>query len=534
MQNPSALTPKRGLGLSGLALLIVFMPAAFGCVESWSISVALILMAATAYFAARLPAPEGPSLVPAALWLAALAGVQALFFAKVTDPSSLHPFSPNPYRSLQAMLLWAGYALLLWSAPKLVRSKSEGRLILTIAFATGVAVALMGLEQRSYPEVFIYGLRRVRRGAAFGPFYNRDHAATMMTMAASCGWALIFDWWRKSPRSIMEKWARVTLLGALVATTHYAVFRTTSRGAMLSTACGVAAGMSAVIFATWREGARPWGKVAAVLALPALGVWKLLGPALAVQDKSVAFRLSMYSSAWQAIRDFPLFGAGLGAVLTAFRPYQDTLIDEGMVEHIHSDWLEIVYAGGLLGSMPYLLTWIATARWLLLRIPALPPGPPQWSFAALLGGLAAFATHGLVDFSFQTPAVGMLAFLILSLLRSPGLFSDADRIDEDHRRLAPRTPMILVALLVMIGALWIGYSGRGRPRWSNPQIEAEFQDALTLYNGAGDPEKLRRALAAAEGPYDFDPLDPRFRSLYAAILAKLNRGNDARALGPTG
>ena len=518
-----------------LLLTLIFAPLAFASVEPWAqaaLQVSMFAQAAKTYAEGRdvWPNPLYKNLLPAALGLALLGLLQALNENPVTAPSSLLFTAWRP-ATLSASLNWLFYAAVLYAVPQVINTPERFEKLMWTLFGLGVTVGLVGMFQKSGDTTLVYGLRQVR-GEAFGPFINRDHGAHYLVMAAMCGLGLFFSGWRDLARQqshtrlfdlLAIQFLKLVMVGAMV----YGVYRTGSRGGLHSFAFavllfGVIAGS---FLKTGRYRAAAWLGVALLSAGYGLFLNSnryLLGFQDGEMVRSVTLRFSMYRSALAMIRDFPLFGSGLGAVEFAFPPYKLPDMPElGLVRHVHSDWMELFVQAGFAGGLLYVFGLLFALggffrTWLHCRSFRL-----KAMYGGALGALLAAAVHNFVEFGSQMPANALTFFALAGALASgPPAWAGRRSADEEgpeparRRRRQRRAAWALAGLLALaalppvvawqydLRAAEAGYPLKARLLESalawRPNPQYAFRLALAHYNAAfADPANYEADLAAA-------------------------------------
>lgn len=410
--------PSRALeGL--LYALTAFGVFAFGGVEPWSRAVieVLALLLALACFLKGRPAA---SLAGSYFWLfpAAVAAFGCLQLATVVapgDPRPLRPFTATPHETQASIMLWAAYAAVLWSVPRVIVTPDSARRYARFLFGVGLTLACLGLLQTATGGDKLYWLRYAPRLKSFGSYYNRDHAANILLMSSAFGLGLFYA----RPHRLLAGGLFVVFLG-LVACESQASF----------IAVALAAAAVAFIGADFARSARRRRlRGGAALAGAALAIFFAYyhvvasADAGALIDRSVMGRLSIYGDSFRWWRDSPLFGTGLGGFETIYPSYQDLGL-LGTASHAHSDWIEFTLETGLLGLIGALLAaglavFFAARTWREAR---------SGEMRALIGGglaaAAAFAAHSLFDFSFQIPANAIMFFAGLGFLLSAPSWAD--------------------------------------------------------------------------------------------------------------
>ena len=121
------------------------------------------------------------------------------------------------------------------------------------------------------------------------------------------------------------------------------------------------------------------------------------------------------------VRDFPLFGVGLGCWPELYPHYRHPPWLNQFAPATHNDYLQLLTETGAIGFL--LLGWFFGAAAIKLyqglktqRSTTLPV------YAALLAAICTMAVHEIFDFNLQTPANALLFVLILGLaLRMGGV-----------------------------------------------------------------------------------------------------------------
>jgi O-antigen ligase len=544
-----------------LYAIAVFGPFAFGCVEPWSRAAleTLIFLLALSCFLRGRPAedpPAGKDFWLLASGFAALGVVQLGVFAPADGPRPLAPFTSAPHATRAAVLLWASYAALLYSVPRVVETHEAARRFVRFLFGLGIVLAAFGLVQGATSPDKLYWARQTWR-AGFGPYYNRDHAANLMLMAMALGAGLLVSRSRRGESLDGPPGRHLRLQGG-IATGALLLFSAIvicgSRGALLALLLsGAALALLGAGFAERRKERR--ARAAAALAAGAFVVFfafQYVGAGAAAGarvDTSISGRFSIYGDARRWWRDAPLFGTGLGSFETVYPSYQDQEL-RASVAHAHSDWLEIALEGGtaglLLAALTAALAGLAAVRaWRRSR---------STEMRALIGGglgaALAFAVHSLFEFCFQIPGNAVFFLMIVGFLLSAPAW--ADKAGGRGKPAAPGAPAATLAAAAFLllawsavrpaAAAWIaGESGTPAeraasltrayaldpdPRFLVKLAEADYAAGLV----STDLKTMRASLAysfaaLARSPFDFQAL-----SYAGAGLWRLSRAADSTAI----
>ncbi len=296
-----------------------------------------------------------------------------------------------------------------------------------------------------------------------------------------------------------------------------------------------------------------WAPAALALALVAatgmsLASWAAAGgqSVNAVADTvepDLGSRIAVASQGRAVVRDFPLFGTGLGSWLHAFRPYQAPPVEGGIWDHAHDDYLELLADSGVVGTLFAVLFAIAVVgaarrdradgsgtRALARRDARDPAGPrppafeiSEWKAAlaelpfirwGLAGGVAAILVHSFVDFGLRMPANLLLLMTILALLVLRGRPQPTGR--------ATGVAVLLVLVAVAVAPLLANAALKATGRHPLSPNEA-LDDADVKLAEEGDDGRAE-CLAMVRRAVDWSPAD---REAQVALATTLGDGPEA-------
>lgn len=385
---------------------------------------------------------------------------------------------------------------------------------------------------------------------ATGPFVNPDHFANYLAMILPLALAAALLRIDLVPRASASPVRMASMATAFVILC--AIVLSLSRGGWISAALCVGA-LIAMFFAQPEHRRAVFARQANArslrwVALGAAGLFvfalMLIGPqGRSLTDvrlaESVSTGLSLsergmlYRRTLAMIRDFPLFGVGMGAWGELFTRYVSAPWSQYFYyRDAHNDYVQFAAESGLLAFLA--LGWLA---WRLLRRigAAMRSGDPRkWPLlAAVVAAVIATALHELIDFNLHVPANAVLLAVLLGLglrLATPAPAADSG---EHGWWAAPRPLLAAVAagaLLLIFAAL--GQKDVAYPNFLPPAKTLRAAGARVIAHPA-DSEGHYRMATLGEGAMSqqaqmrelntavwLDPTDPDKRDTYASMLAR--------------
>ncbi|HYL58296.1 MAG TPA: O-antigen ligase family protein, partial [Candidatus Acidoferrales bacterium] len=260
-------------------------------------------------------------------------------------------------------------------------------------------------------------------------------------------------------------------------------------------------------------------------------------------------RFAVWVASLPIVREFPLFGVGLGAWPEAFFRFQPAPRSDLLYNAAHNDYVELLADVGMLG--------IGLAGWLVFRIAArfrsaLRKIPRRMlpALAALVSGIIAMAVIEFFDFDLQVPANIVQPALLTGLALRMGEFNESSEaaLEADVAPSAGRTGIgtrrwacvAASAGAVALGAIAMRQTGDPYP-YDIVQPESVTDARNLLLSYPYNPETHRMLLAKFGDAMDsrarsreietwqwLDPIDPLARDAYARDL--LDNGNRAEAM----
>jgi len=301
---------------------------------------------------------------------------------------------------------WVGCAAWFVAVSRTVARPEEARLLALALFASGAAVAALGLAQYLFGVAAIY--QAIPPAATF---VNKNIAAQYVVATLPLGLAALVEWprLRVTARGVVCALAAVAMAVFLVVTVTrsawlaawaeiLAVVTITAGARRLRLSRSMAAAVVIVIgLVTVLSGMA--GRLRAVL-LPAPAAHGETAP---MYYTSIQHRQAIWLNTGAMIADAPVLGVGLGNHKVHYPPYARRIaFDERMsartqLDHVHNDPLQLAAETGLVGAaLCTWLLWTSVATW-RRAAPALPRSlTVAWAAAAI-----GIATDALFSFPMQ-------------------------------------------------------------------------------------------------------------------------------------
>ena len=512
-------------------------------------------------------------------------------------PSTWYPLAIAPALTRTALVRLFAYASLFFvivAYPFVDGSSGERRFyryLLTMVVITGVAVAAVGLVERVYWNgKILWMFVPMDWGTPFpgtfpratGPFVDPDHFANYLNMVFPL--ALVgafYELYSKSERSA----AAIRLLcasGALIILSG--IVLSLSRAAWIGMAASAV--VVSVLWANdeWAKAKAkseretvsrlrhkengverfdastfaPRGSIAAVsgislatLALIVLTILLIVGSQGRLQSDArvgqtiaegggLGLRPIVWEDSLTMVRDFPIFGVGLGGWPEIFPHYQRGPWNQYYFREAHNDYLQYIAETGFIGLCALVWFVVLVARSLSTSHRRFPPRDRALVVALGLA-LATMAFHETVDFCLHIPANALLFTLLFAITVRMMLSGKSDVVITiaEHRRFLRVAAWMAVfggALLIVLTLTQPGLaypydieqaSSPARARAVVIEHPASARAHLSLLNLAWTNLTPNMRLDELATVTWLDPTDPFARDLYAQMLYQVGRKNEA-------
>jgi O-antigen ligase len=342
--------------------------------------------------------------LPPALWTA-LPGRDHVRegFELLGQPLPWLPLSLAPERTVASALWLMPAAAVMLGMLRL--EPRESWIGWTIVAATALAVLVGTLQIAGGPESFWYFYEITNHGVNVGFFANANHMATLLLAALPFLGALHMDA-RRRGRGTQRSAGLWLILAGLLAMLLVGL---AINGSLAGIGLGVPVVAGTALLVSRRRRIPVWA-LAGVLVLTAASVAAVFSGRFdnnLISDEApgdVVSRHTTFATSFEAVKDhFPL-GSGIGTFRPIYRMYEDPeRVTTTYINHVHSDWIEIVLETGLLGLAVLLafLLWWARRAMVVWRA-----AEPDYIARAATIASAAIMAHSLVDYPLRTAAIG--------------------------------------------------------------------------------------------------------------------------------
>jgi O-antigen ligase len=257
-------------------------------------------------------------------------------------------------------------------------------------------------------------------GAARGTYVNRNHLAGLLEMClpfAVAGGAGI----------LARSRGRLSVRSALAASGAFACGALMLAGVVLSQSrMGFAAALGSLglMGAVWAAGSLRGRVVTGAVLLAVLAAFlflptdALIGRFAEMVSHADTTRPQIWRETLPLIRDYPVFGCGLGSFESCFARYK-TVAPLNTVDYAHNDYLQLAAEGGALGFATIFALAAAVVATAARRALVRPRTASSYVALACLGALGALALHSTVDFNLYIPANALAASWTAGLALAP-------------------------------------------------------------------------------------------------------------------
>ena len=368
--------------------------------------------------------------------------------AAIADGPVRGAISAAPERSMTAIMRLLSYAAVFWIAMQVGRRAQYARVALWMVALAGTIYAIYGLAVLlEGSNTILWFAKWSFRDTITSTFVNRNHFAVYAGLAILCTLTLIADETRRATaasvttRSGFVQFldnlsARLVILAFAFMVLATALILTQSRAGVFATAVGILVFL-AVLATTSSFAARSVLRFGIIIVL-AGGVFaavsgSMLASRLSDLRENLGDRLIVYKTTLAAISERPFLGFGLGSFEDVFPLYRGAEFRprDLSYDYAHNVFLELAFESGIPGALA------------LIGLVALAAGVCAWGarnrqrneFIPVVGvaATALVATHGMVDFALQIPAIAATYALLLGVAYSQAWATEGSAPEDTVR-----------------------------------------------------------------------------------------------------
>jgi len=410
-----------------LIFLVIFTPLFYGSLEPGPLALAqLITLLFLGLFAARVVLALSPKITyPAHSYLLFIFLLIAIFqiiplpktLVKMISPRTVsiwQAYGPNGsqaqflsiafYRLIakREIIKFISYFIVFFGTVNLIKKRNQFQRLLLVIIFWGLVLSFYGLIRK-------YHILNKGITGSFSSFGNRNHFAGYMVMIVplTVGYAL-------ACKDRLVKF----LISFVAAVISAAIFLSLSRAGSVS----LILSLLAMAFFLKREKIAE-GKHWIIIAIIVLSMGLILIPGVEpikqrffVIARGFLGRLEIAKNSLAIIKDFPVFGVGLGSFGHIFAYYQRLLSSSAYFVYLHNDHLQLVVEVGLLGSFFYFAFIYKMFASILKKLKQRQDIFAKYITLGGFCGLLGVIVHSFFEFNFHIPATGFLFWLILALI----------------------------------------------------------------------------------------------------------------------
>jgi O-antigen ligase len=347
--------------------------------------------------------------------------------------SSWRTLSIYPYAAKTELFKILAYIGLFYLVSHNLTGRRQINRLLAIIISVGCFEAFYGLlEYLSGHQYILCYRKKYYTDCVTGTFVNRNHFAGYLELVIPLTLGMMVYYWRKSPPSPLrggrgliarlasEPGSKLVLLASAAVIMLLGVIFSQSRMGMLSVAASLL--VMGFLLMWVKEGKRFLGFISFVLVSASLGgLWLGIEPLasrFSFLPKEIAVegnRAAVWGDTIQLVKDFPLWGSGLGSYRYIFPKYK-RIRTQTSYHHAHNDYLELAAETGIIGLLIILgLAGCFLARlvigWRRRRRDPYVKGIVLGG----IGGLTALLFHSITDFNMHIPANPLLLSVIMGV-----------------------------------------------------------------------------------------------------------------------
>jgi O-antigen ligase len=445
----------------------------------------------------------------------------------------------NPFETEEELLKLISYVLFFFLALHLLRYNHGFQRLYRLLIGLGAAIGLYGVIQNVWSNGKIYWIYESGSGTPFGPFVNHNHFAGYLELSLGLSIGLWLAELRRFRRSTglpgpagyfawtwHKEGGRVWVLAVAIFIMITALTVSLSRGGMLSFVCTALLSSGIALLSRRKEAEVPIperSRYRLILILAALSALLLVIGIFAHTphmrgryriDESASYRVQVWQNSLNAISDFPLTGAGLGAFRSLFPRYKTgAYLSEAT--HAENEYLQWIMETGLLGTALLLWAGLIFLHRAYRRFKSRRNFYTRCLAYGTFFSITSLSIHNLMDFNTHIPSNALTLSAILALcmvVLHHHESKQGERFLFEVRRLPVRSVGGISLLLLTLLGVCI-FAQRAFSHFRGAQQALEWGKLQTRQNQKGSDQKRLSILSES---LRWSPLNDRPHYLKAA------------------
>ncbi|MDP8248115.1 MAG: O-antigen ligase family protein [Candidatus Tritonobacter lacicola] len=356
------------------------------------------------------------------------------YLPHVPGVAGLRTLSLCPAASAHRAVELAAYLSIFFLVVNMAKTRKDINRLVLVIILVGCFEAFYGLiEYFSGSQHILFYKKKWYLESATGTFINRNHFAGYLEMVVPLVLGLALSAvphlrnWRASLKWMAGERVNLVALGFFaVIVMSLAIIFSRSRAGILSFAASMVF-LGCLFAGEWGSRSKLWIIVSILVIVLLAGVWmgldvvteRFAGLAdTAHLGDSAGGRWIIWKASLGLVKEYPIFGCGLGAFVSVFPVVQPAIISNAIYDHAHNDYLEFLVEFGIVGlvCLIWILVLIVRKAVALLRAESTPYA--RGLTAGIAASMLAILLHSFTDFGLHMPANALVFAVLIGILFS--------------------------------------------------------------------------------------------------------------------